>query len=613
MIAGAIFIAFLVVYVATLTPGLTHPAGDSHELTVVAATLGLAHPTGYPLYTWVAYAFTRLIPIGGVAYRTNCLSAVGAAAAVALTYLLGRRLGLARGAAGFAAILFGTSTTLWSQAVITEVYAANAAMMALVLWLLLGWGVLVHTDAARADRRLVGCALALGLSLGTHFSNAAFALGFVVFVLATDPFVLRRPATIAGSIGAFALGVAQFVWLPLRAHVEDVWPAEPPETFADVLQYTIGVGAELKKISFSVAAVPDRIAWYGGLLSENFSWPFLALAVVGMWSLVARNQRVFWLLVLMATVQVVFLLQIWVPDPDPYFIPTNLMVALLVGVGIDAVGRALARWAERRMPGGIAAWIPALVVGVLSLVLLPRAVASWQANDSHTDTVVGDFYHAVFAFMPKGSSLVGRRGKFGSDIRYYRGLRPDVTVPQPGDKKLSWAAPVFTATEPRPVGATIPIPHDAWFIPALRGARQDATLYLVTRSPPALLTWDATPAVRVDRYLGKVALVGFDVPLARSNTIRLKTYWNIDVDMRAVVATQLDDEMIEAHELGFANLGRYRKEHGFIAGGIVVESIDVVVPSRVARGPHVVRVGAIDFTGGTPVPQWFELGTVKIP
>ena len=45
----------LAVYVYTLAPSVVHI--DSGELATVQATLGIAHPTGYPLFTVVGYLF----------------------------------------------------------------------------------------------------------------------------------------------------------------------------------------------------------------------------------------------------------------------------------------------------------------------------------------------------------------------------------------------------------------------------------------------------------------------------------------------------------------------------------------------------------------------------
>ena len=90
LVASVIAAVMLGFYRATLAPSLIHPPGDSQELTVVVASLGLTHPTGYPLYTWVGWLFTRLWPFGEIAHRTNLLSAVLGAGGVGMLYLVAR-------------------------------------------------------------------------------------------------------------------------------------------------------------------------------------------------------------------------------------------------------------------------------------------------------------------------------------------------------------------------------------------------------------------------------------------------------------------------------------------------------------------------------------------
>jgi len=48
------------IYLYTLSPSIS--GGDSSELAAVQATLGIAHPTGYPLFTMIGYFFS-LLPI----------------------------------------------------------------------------------------------------------------------------------------------------------------------------------------------------------------------------------------------------------------------------------------------------------------------------------------------------------------------------------------------------------------------------------------------------------------------------------------------------------------------------------------------------------------------
>ena len=76
------------VYLDTLAPSITwrHDGADGGDLIAAAYTLGIPHPTGYPLYVLLARLFTFL-PWGDIAYRVNLMSAFFAAATIPLGYL----------------------------------------------------------------------------------------------------------------------------------------------------------------------------------------------------------------------------------------------------------------------------------------------------------------------------------------------------------------------------------------------------------------------------------------------------------------------------------------------------------------------------------------------
>ena len=139
--AGILAVLVLILYVLTLAPTVLYYAPenyDSAHLQVVAYTLGISSYTGYPTYAMLAHLFTYL-PVSDVAYRVNLTSAVFGALAVAVAYLLCRRLGAGSLASGAGAIAFGLSVTFWSQAVISEVYTLHVLLMALFLLVLLVW------------------------------------------------------------------------------------------------------------------------------------------------------------------------------------------------------------------------------------------------------------------------------------------------------------------------------------------------------------------------------------------------------------------------------------------------------------------------------------------
>jgi hypothetical protein len=143
-VAVGLFAASLMAYLQTLAPSVATLFDDSLEFPLVAYELGIAHPTGYPLYTLLGKLFT-LGPWTGdvaqwnVAWAVNLLSAVAGALAVALVYLVARQFTRRRVPALLGGVALAVSPVFWSQSVIAEVYTLNSLFVAGLLWLALRW------------------------------------------------------------------------------------------------------------------------------------------------------------------------------------------------------------------------------------------------------------------------------------------------------------------------------------------------------------------------------------------------------------------------------------------------------------------------------------------
>lgn len=210
------FGAPFVIYLLTLAPTVTF--GDSGELITAAATLGIPHPSGYPLAVLAGQLFS-LFPAGNPAWRVNLGSAAAMAAACLLAYLTLRRwfrvwkpaaAKAAALAAAAGALAFGFGRLVWSQAVIAEVYALNALAIAAALWIMTRW---LETADARWG---YVWALAAGLAVAIHTSSVLVFLPAGAYVA----FRLRRapsPRAAALALAFFLFGFFIYAYLPLRA------------------------------------------------------------------------------------------------------------------------------------------------------------------------------------------------------------------------------------------------------------------------------------------------------------------------------------------------------------------------------------------------------------
>ena len=135
LLPAALGLASFAVYLRTLAP--TVLPGDAGEFQFAAPLLGVAHPTGYPLYILLGKLWTLLLPWGDLAHRMNLFSAFWAALAVALVYLVAQQLTGRPVIAAVAALTLAFSRTFWAQAVVAEVYALHSFFVAAILYLAL--------------------------------------------------------------------------------------------------------------------------------------------------------------------------------------------------------------------------------------------------------------------------------------------------------------------------------------------------------------------------------------------------------------------------------------------------------------------------------------------
>jgi len=650
VIALLIFALALAVYNATLTPSLSYKSPDGNELATIPYILGLAHSTGYPLYTWLGKLFTY-IPIGDVAHRVNLMSAVLGAAGVAILYGIVLLITRRRLVAAFTALLFAFSLAFWSQTGIAEVYAPNVFMVTLTVWLLLKWGEFGKgaegpASGSSATLLFLAFAFVFGLSLGTHLSNLGFAPAFAFYILLVDwRMVYRRPWVLLLGALLFVLGCLQFLWLPYKASTlnDPLMMRDAPRTLEGIYRYTLGAFPQMK-FAFPLWAIPDRIVLYLHLLRQNLGVWGILLGLYGMVEMAFRDVKKFYLFIGMYLVHVFFFVQYRVFDLDVFFIPAHLLYAIFVGYGVHRLVVYIHDSVEGSEGAEGKVWRVALNAGVALLLAFPvvgQVRANWEANDYSNDTAINDFYENVWEILPQGSVLIGQGGVFGYDMFYWRlvyNVRPDVVIPmiegpRPSPRALAGAGAIYT-TQPldsqRPGrGPWSPPPGlltpDSWYIPVLLGQggtsprghqRPGLVLYQVRDEPPELVVQRVQPEHVVGQPLGGLELVGYDLEddqVSQGGRLHLTLYWRVQRSERVLIATSLGDTALEAHDLGLGNLQRYVGEHHPPPQSIVVEDYLVVVPSHTPPGPQTLSVSLQrPFRFGEEVEEVIEIKEIIV-
>ncbi|NTV62309.1 MAG: DUF2723 domain-containing protein, partial [Oscillochloris sp.] len=359
LIVGILIIGTLGMYVATLLPDVG--VGDIAEFQRAAPMLGLAHPTGYPLYLLLGWLWSHL-PIGpSPAWRMNLFSAVAAAGTNGVLYLCGRALGQRRPIALAAALANATALTFWKQATIAEVYALAALLQASLFLALLRW------RERRAPFVLVGAICGLAL---VHHRTAIFLLpGVALFVGLT-----RRPTwrELIWACLACCIALPIYLYIPLRL---------PPEqrTWSYVLDYISGR-------SLASAGFNAERFWHEGLTRlALITWrnilPQLMLigtpiAILGALR-IRRDHASAVLLISVYLLMTGFSAAYYVYDTEVFLLPAHIVAALLFGEGaMDLLSKA---------PSHLTSWISPLALIVpfsLGLQHGPQVYATNMSTDA---------------------------------------------------------------------------------------------------------------------------------------------------------------------------------------------------------------------------------------
>jgi len=502
----------LAFYVATLTPEVDW--SDAAELALQAHQLGVTHPPGYPVHTFLGMLLTLVFDEPALA--TNLLSALGASAAAGLLSLITLRLTGDWRAGPLAGLFFAFVPQVWDLAVVTEVYTLSAAFFALSLTLVLAYG--------RSTRRplLILGSLALAFSLGSYLGNLLTVPG-LLWLLWRGRRDRLKPVLLFLAVAAVSTALL-LSWSFFRSSaLPPIGTRYIPDTPQGFIQYLTAeqYGAtEAPRFDFYY----DRLLEHAPLFFRSFTWIGIALGLLGLFhqwrtdrpicagfllifaanflyftgyaatdyqtmftasyfvfalwiaygaALLARLScslppwlvRSGQLLMPILGVGLVFasICADWFGFGDPGFGPAQA-VGLVTGLLLAAMGAALRYPRFAGSIGSNAGAIAGLALSIVALALVVRPQLGPRLERTKSEYVTTYVYYS-FEEFPTGSLVVASWEKF-TPLYYFQqvhGLRPDLTIiertwdPEPRQRTYhfgtvpDWRELVLESAASRPV------------------------------------------------------------------------------------------------------------------------------------------------------------------
>lgn len=452
-LGGIVAMFALLVYLRTLAPTVSFI--DSGELAAVACTLGIAHPTGYPLFTLLGWIFAQL-PLGSEEIvRLNVMAAIFCATGVffffllmhfLLSLLVQRLSSLPKGirhsehsvvlaASVGASLLLAFSETYWSQAVAIEVYALHTLFLGLVSYAFIRAAFYDQYSRAREmplwiDQSKWWWAFAffLGLSFTNHMTTILLAPGFVFLYFATQGNNRRSWKRIGVMSVPFLVGLSVYLYLPIRAAQVPVLNWGNPTSLERLFWHLSGKQYRVWIFS-SMETAGRQLTYFLESLPGEHGFAGLLLAFLGTVVLWRSNIKLgVGILVLFATC-VFYSINYDIHDIDSYFLLAYFCVALLAGAGLLKLGLVLV--------GRIKSPAPVLVmIGLMPLVL------HYGSADESENYLVEDYTMNMFNSLQPRALILSFQWDYWLSASYYyqfvKDVRPDVAVVDKELLRRSW-------------------------------------------------------------------------------------------------------------------------------------------------------------------------------
>lgn len=421
--AWLVFFVALAGYLSTAAP--TIGPIDSGELSLAVKTLGIAHPTGYPLFTLLGKIWITLMFWGDLAYRLNIFSAFIGAAAAALLFLVLGRSGVRPLLSTAGSLFWAFSPVVWDQATVIEVYGLTSLLGMLLLWLSLKY------KEKNDFRPLALAAFLAGLGLGNNLSLLWYLPG--IAIIAVNRSLLSSGKRLACLTGLFLLGISVYLYLPLRSLNDPLLNWGDPSNWPKFLSHVTGRQYRIWMFNGSLTELWHNFIRFlkiaAGQPAVFISW----LAVPGFIRLFQRDKKLLAALATVILASVFYGINYSIPDISAYFLPALAVLSIATATGLQFLSDVFLKKAGAKASAAF---------GMTALAIaLTVTVVNWRQADRSRDNFTIEFANDILLSAGPNAVILTDNWDIYAPclyLRLHQGLRRDVVMIDKELLRRSW-------------------------------------------------------------------------------------------------------------------------------------------------------------------------------
>jgi len=463
-------IAVFILYLFTLAPTVIQL--DAGELATVQALLGIAHPTGYPLFTMLGHLFLLLPLPFSIIYRANLLAALWTAGSVSvfiytvklvidnIAFLKSKKNNEEKKKTGkakkekksssvvmpkriiipelvkylsalFGGLLLATSKTFWFQSTSVEVYSLHLFVISVIIYTLLL--AFTKSNNAESPKHYYWYFLAIALAFGfsNHMTTILIlpAVAYLYFITFGFNFASFKRIALMLAI-FFPLLISLYAYLPIRAGQSPILNWGNPVDLEKILRHISGKQYQVWLFS-STEAAKKQLSYF----IENFPSEFnigLILTFIGFFSAFIHGKKFFFFTLLTFLTTVLYSINYDINDIDSYFLLAYICVAFFISFGVLQIFLLLK---DRHL--GYSLPIPLLII-----FLLIQSYISFGKVNQHDIYLFEDYTKSALQSCKKDALVLSYQWDFLISPAYYlqqiENFRPDVHIIDKELLRRSW-------------------------------------------------------------------------------------------------------------------------------------------------------------------------------
>ena len=460
-------IAAFIIFLTTIAPSVIQI--DTGELATVQATLGIAHPTGYPLFTILGYVFTLLpLPFSKI-FQLNLLAAIYCAIAISIfTYTAKLILDNLSSfqfskvvkvkskkkrnsdknqspavissielsestkiiSSVFSGLFLALSKTFWFQSTSVEVYSLHLLLITLIIFTLLK--AFLFTDKEKSfSKYWILFAIALALGFSNHMTTLLIIPGVVFLYFNQNGFKTRSLKQIFFMLLIFSpILILFYSYLPIRASQNPAMNWGNPVEWERIIRHISGQQYQVWLFS-STEAAAKQFNYFVGNLPKEFSIT-LIFVLAGLVVSYNKAKKFFVFNVIVFFSTVLYSINYDINDIDSYFLLAYISLSFFAVFGI--VGLILFTSKNKL--------ILTIPVSLIVILLGIQFYSNYSKVNQKENFAYEDYTKAILNSVPENSIIFSYQWDYFISASYYfqkvENFRKDVIVVDKELLRRSW-------------------------------------------------------------------------------------------------------------------------------------------------------------------------------